>query len=696
MISANARQFRVSEQQLWLILALLVLSLLLTTGNSVNHSIVVPEGLTSAEWSHLQSLITEAEYEFAWHNATDQHPQGYYWAPNQSQRWQTIFTPQGVQVTPQDNADWIWGLTLTSYGYTDNIASFTGHTPTLQADENTLTYHWNENLSEWWINTNNGLEQGFTLLERPANSNQSALVLEMAIEGNLTPHLAGDTIRFSDSSGTIILTYDKLLVTDASGKVIPAHFELTSHLALETSHLLQIHVNDLNATYPLTIDPWVQAAKLTASDATTGDNFGRSIAIDGDTVVVGSFADDDAGNGSGSAYVFVQPGTGWANTVETAKLTASDASANDLFGHSVGVSDDTIIIGAYGDDDTGSNSGSVYVFVRPSMGWVNTNETAKLTASDAATSDFFGISLDINDNIIVVGASFDDDGANGAGSAYVFVRPGTGWVTATETAKLTASDAAASDEFGGAVAIDGDTIVVGAYGDDDGSTNSGSAYVFVQAGSSWATTTETAKLTASDAAAFDRFGVSVGVNADVVVVGAYLDNNGSIESGSAYVFVRPESDWVTTTETAKLTASDAATTDEFGFSVGVSGNIIVVGAYGDDDGGSESGSAYVFIRPGTGWATGTETMKLTANDAAVADNFGISVAVDGDTVVIGARNDDDGGSSSGSAYIFEDTGPTSVSLESISVTTFYVHFLYGGSLLLLIALTLFSFQSRRR
>jgi len=209
--------------------------------------------------------------------------------------------------------------------------------------------------------------------------------------------------------------------------------------------------------------------------------------------------------------------------------------------------------------------------------------------------------------------------------------------TLAQEAKLTASDAAAGDQFGINVAIDGETAVVGANTDDTAAgTAAGSAYVFVRSGVSWS---QQAKLTASDAAGGDDFGVSVAISGNTIVVGADLND----DAGSAYVFVRSGTSW---SQQAKLTAGDAASADQFGFNVGISGETVVVGAVSDD---TITGSAYVFVRSGTSWS---QQAKLTASDAAATDNFGISVGISGDTVVSGALFDDDGGTDSGSAYVF--------------------------------------------
>ncbi len=262
-------------------------------------------------------------------------------------------------------------------------------------------------------------------------------------------------------------------------------------------------------------------------------------------------------------------------------------------------------------------------------GQCSPQEVAKLIASDAAAFDSFGTSVAVSGDTAVVGVWLDDHvgGNTDEGSAYVFVRSGGVWA---QQAKLIASDAAANDRFGLSVAVSGDTVVVGAHFDDHAvGIDHGSAYVFVRSGGVW---TQQQKLIASDAAADDQFGYSVAVSGDTAVVGAWADNHlGGNDAGSAYVFVRSGVVWI---EQAKLIASDAELFENFGNSVAVSGDTAVVGARNDNyPGGVQAGSAYVFVRSGGGW---TQQVKLTPSDAAVSDEFGISVAVSGDTAVVGA------------------------------------------------------------
>ncbi|GAH85253.1 unnamed protein product, partial [marine sediment metagenome] len=240
--------------------------------------------------------------------------------------------------------------------------------------------------------------------------------------------------------------------------------------------------------------PWVEQQKLLASDGAGGDHFGNSVSVSGTTALVGALGDDDCGSASGSAYVFEDNGTAW---VEVAKLTASDGALMDQFSRSVSVSGTTALIGAYTDDDCGSSSGSAYVFEKGVSGW---SEVAKLTASDGAADDWFGLSVSVSGTTALIGAYRGDDCGNSSGSAYVFEDNGTAWV---QVAKLLPSDSAALDYFGYSVSVSGTTALVGAYADDDCGSGSGSAYVFEDNGTAWV---QVAKLTPSDGAGSDFFG----------------------------------------------------------------------------------------------------------------------------------------------------------------------------------------------
>jgi hypothetical protein len=245
-------------------------------------------------------------------------------------------------------------------------------------------------------------------------------------------------------------------------------------------------------------------------------------------------------------------------------------------------------------------------------GWL---EKQKLLASDADAGVQFGISVSISGDYAIVGVPNDNDKGTDSGSAYIFWWDGTSWV---QQAKLLASDGDAIDFFGYSVSISGDYSIVGAGGDDDKGNWSGSAYIFLRDGTSW---NQQQKLLASDGAAGDNFGISVSISGDHAIVGAYEDDDKGIDSGSAYIFKREGAAWV---QQAKLLASDGAAGDDFGISVSISGDYAIVGAIGDDDKGSKSGSAYIFKREGAAWL---QQQKLLASDGAADDWFGISVSI---------------------------------------------------------------------
>lgn len=324
---------------------------------------------------------------------------------------------------------------------------------------------------------------------------------------------------------------------------------------------------------------WQEVAKLTADDAATGDSFGYSVSVDGDTAVVGAWFDDDAGSASGSAYVFREVDGVWQ---QIAKLTANDGANGDRLGVSVSLSGNTTVVGAYRDDDAAGDSGSAYVFREIAGVW---QQIAKLTANDAGASDFFGTSVTLNGDTAVVGAlQGDNDVGTDSGSAYVFREVGGVW---HQIAELAADDGAAADFFGFSVSLSGNTAVIGALLDDDAGSDSGSAYVFREVVGVWQ---QIAKLAAVAGEANDMFGASISLSGDTAVVGANLNDDAGTDSGSAYVFREVTGVWQ---QTAMLIAGDATAFDEFGASVSIDGDTTVVGAF-SDDAGNGSGSAYVF------------------------------------------------------------------------------------------------------
>ena len=324
-----------------------------------------------------------------------------------------------------------------------------------------------------------------------------------------------------------------------------------------------------------------------------------------------------------------------------ARLVPSDLVTGDQLGYAMALDRDTLVVSAAMADVSGTDSGVVYVYVRSGQTW---SQQAKLVASDGAAFDHLGSMLAVDGDTVVAGASGDD---SSRGSAYVFTRSGTTW---SQQAKLVASDGLASDYFGTFVALAGDTVVVGASGDDHAFTDAGSAYVFTRSGTTW---TQRAKLTAGDAAAGDGFGAGVAIDGGTIAVSSPYDDDLGSNSGSVYVYTGSGATW---TQQAKLTASDGAAGDILGaYSVVVDGNTLVAGSMKDDDKGTDSGSAYVFKRSGSTW---TQQAKLTASDGQAGDQFGNDVDLDGHTLTIGAAKDDDRGVNAGSFYVFRWNGST--------------------------------------
>ena len=315
-----------------------------------------------------------------------------------------------------------------------------------------------------------------------------------------------------------------------------------------------------------------QLFKLTAPDTIPGDSFGSSVAISGTTAIVGAHRDDNEFRGTGSAYIF-DTTTG----KQLFKILASDAASGDGFGRVVAISGTTAIVAASGNDAPVINSGAAYIFDTTTG-----EQRFKLNASDAEANDQFGSSVAISGDTAIVGAWIEDDAGTNSGAAYIFDT-----TTGEQRFKLTASDAVAGEYFGSSVAISGNIAIVGARRDDDAGPDSGSAYIF-----DTTTGEQLFKLTASDPAENEQFAYSVAISGTTAIVGARRDGDAGLFSGSAYLF-----DAMTGEQRFKLTASDAAAGDEFGISVAISGTTSIVGASFDDDAGPSSGSAYIFNLP---------------------------------------------------------------------------------------------------
>jgi len=610
----------------------------------------VPEGLAPSDWTSIR-----AAYEAQRHAAFA--AEGGYQARNPGQQWRTKFDARGFSTQP-DAGGWQWGLELRSYGFAGQRAEqIEGRARAVKVEGQRVTYTWDGALEEWFVNDQRGLEHGFTVKERPRdgavalNSQPATLNFFLAVRGGLRPELSPDglAVRFVDEHGAAVINYGGLKVWDAEGKSLPAEF-------VPAEEGVRMSVDERGARYPITIDPIAQQAYLKASNTDAGDEFGSPVAISGDTVVIGTHNEASSATGvngnqndnsapySGAAYVFVRTNGAWT---QQAYLKASNTGRNDFFGGSVAISGDTIVVGASAEQSNG----------------INGNQT--------------------------------DNSLRSAGAAYVFVRSGTIW---TQQAYLKASNTGAFDLFGNSVAISGETIVVGGVGEESNATgingnqtdnsaeNAGAAYIFVRSFDAWS---QQAYLKASNTGAGDGFG-SVAISGGTVVVGALLEDssatgvngiqsdNTSLDAGAAFVFVRSGNIWA---QQAYLKASNTEASDVFGISVAISGDLLVVGARNEasnatgingnqtDNSAGSAGAAYVFLRSGSTW---TQQAYLKASNTGVGDSFASSVAISGDTVVVGAPGEDSSATginsdqsnnsagNAGAAYIFSGLGPSTL------------------------------------
>ena len=380
--------------------------------------------------------------------------------------------------------------------------------------------------------------------------------------------------------------------------------------------------------------------ELTAPDGAALDQFGLSVSVAGDVALVGAPRKESF---TGAAYVFERNAGGSNAWGLVKKLTADDGAAGDLFGGSVSVAGDVVLIGAY-DSLAGSAVGAAYVFERNAGGTNAWGQVKKLTANDGVSGDLFGISISVAGNVALVGAYAP---WSHMGAAYVFERNAGGTNAWGQVRKLTAADGSADDRFGFSVSMAGDVALVGAYKADlPGKIDTGAAYVFERDAGGTNVWGQVRKLTAADGATEDWFGVSVSVAGDAALVGAYGKDS---YTGAAYVFERNAGSTNVWGQVRKLTANDGTAEDRFGVSVSVMGDVALVGAYGKD---SYTGAAYVFER-NAGGTNGWELVKkLTAAEGTGSDYFGYSVSMAGDIAFIGTFGSPSG-SRVGTAYLFE-------------------------------------------
>ncbi|MGB3729529.1 MAG: hypothetical protein WBA70_09810, partial [Thermodesulfobacteriota bacterium] len=530
----------------------------------------------------------------------------------------------------------------------------------IKVSDNKIEYQ-RGNITEWYVNSPYGMEQGFTLNKKPQEAENEVSIsigLDLSDGVKAVDRESGKSIKFVDSNNNHILNYSGLYAFDSSGK------ELPSSLSLKGNDIIQIEVDDRGAQYPITIDPFVQSQRVTAADPTSGagDDFAWSVSIDGDRAIVGIPAWDGSASGQGAVIIYERNGSGvW---VATPTLFSPVTGSNNDFGMAVSISGDWALIGEPDADQSFTNDGAAHFFQRVSGVWIH-RATVSHVFNDLAES--FGFSVSISGDRAIVGDPlYGSGGVNNPGAVFVYHRSGSNW-NASPSNPILPGDSDRNDVFGTSVSISGDWFIAGAPGDSMGAGFStvvhGSVYFFQRTGiTTWSERQKVIGETDSD------FGESVAIDGTIAIVGAPGDTvigGSSIDAGSVYIFERSGTDWtigsanpdVTTTET-RIAASDPNATDRFGTSVSIFGDMVVIGSTGQDIGEpaqpgtiSNSGSAYIYQRTAPGvWGNEQE---LFASDPSTSAIFGQSVSISGDTILVGSPQADDVAAEQGAGYFFD-------------------------------------------
>jgi hypothetical protein len=382
--------------------------------------------------------------------------------------------------------------------------------------------------------------------------------------------------------------------------------------------------------------PFSTQTKLVADSQTQVDFYGTAIDIDGNTAVVSGLGNRFRGYPDGAVFVYVREGANWT-LQQTLSAHDEEPNLDDNYAWSVAISGDTLVVSALTDCTAGFAAGAAYVYVRNGTTW---SLQQKLTAGDPASFSSFGISVDVTGDTVVVGAHSDDDAGYGTGAAYVFHRNEGLW---TEQQKLKASDAVADSSFGLSVSLSGQTIAVGAPGlSSPGANFTGAVYVFVNNGSAWL---EQQKIEADDITAGQELGYCVAVSGETLVATAPGESVGMHTYGAAYIFERNGTTW---DQQRKFVDRDATRTDGFALRAAIDGDTIVIGDIKNNTAALWGGAGYVYVRNGNaGWSL---QYTLTAADAAYPDFLGLSVAISGDTIMLGASQKDE---YKGAMYVYQ-------------------------------------------
>ena len=477
------------------------------------------------------------------------------------------------------------------------------------------------------------------------------------------------TIANADSDATSNIDFFSNTYEMGSRKELIINDYGTYHANIYSSNTLALVKKQVTDTFPT-----AETQKIVASDRGSGDKFGTSVFIDGNYIIVGT--KDSTGNSpKGAAYIYKRnSSTGvWG---DEQKIEASDKQAGDNFGDCVSISGDYAIVGASREDTGGNSAGAAYIYKRNSSTGVWGDEQ-KIQASDKQAGDRFGFRVSISGDYAIVGSMYEDTGVSGAGAAYIYKRnTSTGqW---GDEKKIQASDKELNDWFGMSVGISGDYVVIGAQYEDTNGSGAGSAYIYKRNVSTgeWG---DEQKIQSSDIQPGDLFGNNVSISGDYVIASAILEDTGGSAAGAAYIYKRNASTGVWEQQ-AKIQASDKQTEDRFGRSLHINGDYAIVGAFKEDTGATDAGAAYIYKRTGSNWE---QQSKIQASDAQSEDHFGYSVGISGRYAIVGAWQEDEdtsGGNtlnSAGSSYIFErppDIGPA----PDITIAFHFNTFSWGG------------------
>jgi hypothetical protein len=563
---------------------------------------------------------------------------------SEAQRVSATFTSRG---TAFQHADHRFGMAFRAWGYGEALHELPCAPP--RASANRVEYD-RGSLIEWYVNTPLGIEQGFTVAKRPSVHAAGPLTVALTLSGALTPELDKEarTLKLS-SNGTAKIRYSGLTAVDAAGRHLRSWLELAGRE-------LRLRVDDSGAQYPVTIDPYVQVAKLTmmkrcveggvCDDGGEGSSFGRAVAVsaDGGTVAVGAL---------GAVYIFLRPAVatgGWSSPTPiyfAAKLQPPSTNPSFDFGFDVAMTPDasTIVVGT----PEYYNNSSVYVFQKPAAGWASSTPLvplARLTCWLGANANQMGaaVSISADGKTIAAGAPTATFAHEREGAVYVYVKPYTGWVNSTENQRITLNfEAKPYNGFGDSVALSADatTMVIGMpyYG----GPGTGSAYVFTGF-NNWGTLSQETKLVATDSTGSTKFGGTVAINADGSTIavsasgctrGFFCGDFPGNGPGAVYMYTRPDTGWYSSTprtQNAKLTSSMATSNNRLGTGVALNTAGTVLAATDSTISWTAPGAVNVYMRPGNGWANGTENVRFNVAESA----YSVDMTPDATTLVAGS------------------------------------------------------------